>query len=345
MKRNFINKIGFFLLVVLFFAGTHGAQAQCTAGCNSNYGLNSNNDAATIEYDNMISGNDNTIIKESDGTFKVFGYGMDNNGVSNVLSPLVINSTNFPGLQGTVLKAAIGSGQAVVLTTQGLYAWSGLNQMLSTTVKSTAAMGPVTIAGSNTYGLPQGVEPGNVKSLFGTAKTLAVLTCSGEAWVLTQNASAAGAGLSTVNHTWNRVTTAEPGNPTLDNVVALRGGANNMLALRADGTLWTWGTYSYLGDGTAYASRNRATQMTLPNSGGTIKMIGMTSFVGTYYVLYTDGSLYAMGDNANRQLGDWTTTVCLQTNLDNSLESIFRFIKLLIFGLDTGFCAVSGSDF
>ena len=37
--------------------------------------------------------------------------------------------------------------------------------------------------------------------------------------------------------------------------------------------------------------------------------------------------------------------VCLQTNLDNSLESIFRFIKLLIFGLDTGFCAVSGSDF
>lgn len=38
-------------------------------------------------------------------------------------------------------------------------------------------------------------------------------------------------------------------------------------------------------------------------------------------------------------------TVCSQTNLDNSLESIFRFIKLLTLGLDTGFSAVSGSEF
>ena len=38
--------------------------------------------------------------------------------------------------------------------------------------------------------------------------------------------------------------------------------------------------------------------------------------------------------------GKYTEIVCLQTNLDNSLESIFRFIKLLIFGLDTGFSAV-----
>ncbi|RKE90143.1 hypothetical protein BXY58_0736 [Epilithonimonas arachidiradicis] len=306
-KDRDIPKLQLLLFSMMLFAGIPYAQAQCVTGCNSNYGLNSNNDAASIEYDNIISGNNNTIIKESDGTFKVFGYGMASDGFSNVLSPLIINSTNFPGLQGTVLKAAIGGNQAVVLTTQGLYAWGNTGSMLSTTVKSTASMGPVTIAGSNTYGLPQGVEPGNVKSLFGTSDTLALLTCNGEAWVLTQTASVAGVGLSTANHTWNRVTTAESGNPTLNNVAALRGGPNNLIALLGDGTLWTWGSYTYLGDGTAYATRNRATKMTLPNPAGVIKMIGMTSFIGSYYVLYTDGNLYAMGDNANRQLGDWTT--------------------------------------
>jgi len=308
-KDRGISKSQLLLFTLLLFAGMPLAKAQCITGCNSNYGLNSNNNAATIEYDNIISSSSNTILKESDGTFKVWGFGMANNGSSHVLSPMVINSTNFPGLQGTVLKAAIGGGQAVALTTQGLYAWSGNNEMLSTSVKSTAAMGPVTIAGSNAYGLPQGVLPGDVKSLFGTNRKLALLTCSGEAWVMSQDAPAAGAGLSAANNIWNRVTTSEPGNPTLDNVIALRGAGYNLMALRADGTLWTWGAYSYLGDGTAYTSRNRATQMTLPNPSGTIKMIGMTGNTdGTYYVLYTDGSLYAMGRNDVKQLGDWTAS-------------------------------------
>ncbi|MCE7044534.1 Ig-like domain-containing protein [Dyadobacter sp. CY312] len=309
MKQNSTGKLWHFLLAGLLFAGAPGVRAQCPAGCNSNYGLNSDNNAATIEYDNIIAGDNKNIAKESDGTFKAWGFSIAPNGSSNQLSPLVINSTNFPGLQGTVLKAAIGKSQAVVLTTEGLYAWSATNSMLSTTVKSTAAMGPVTIVGSNAYRLPQGVEPANVKSLFGTGKTLALLTCSGELWVLTQNAPEAGAGLSAVNHIWNRVTTGEPGNPTLDNVVAIRGSNYNLIALRADGTLWTWGAYSYLGDGTAFTSRNRATQMTLPNPGGTIKMIGMTgNTYASYYVLYTDGNLYAMGYNDVRQMGDWTVT-------------------------------------
>lgn len=54
--------------------------------------------------------------------------------------------------------------------------------------------------------------------------------------------------------------------------------------------------------------------MTVPS--GTIKMIGITSLnldhesaaTPTYYILMTDGKLYAMGNNSARQIGDWTTT-------------------------------------
>ena len=50
--------------------------------------------------------------------------------------------------------------------------------------------------------------------------------------------------------------------------------------------------------------------MTLP-SANPIKMIGATRGVGSvisYYVLNANGNLYSLGNNAYRQLGDWSTT-------------------------------------
>ena len=318
-KNGVISQIALLLTVLLFAGIPSVVQAQCTTGCNSNYGLNSNNDAANIEYDNIISGHAKTIIKESDGTFKIWGYAAtmgNSSGSTDVLSPLIINSTNYPVLQGNVLKATMGDDQIAILTTQGLYggAYGGTTgDLFSPTIKPTNALEKLNIDDANTYGLPGTVTPQQVKSLFGTSTHLGLLTCTGEAYVLanksiTNNYRVAGAGLTTGNNSWNRVTTNEPGNPTLDNVIAMRGTYGSMMALRSDGTLWTWGSYTYLGDATAYTSRTRATQMTLPNPAGTIKMIGMTGTFPTYYVLYTNGSLYALGYNDLRQLGDWTTT-------------------------------------
>ncbi len=311
-KDRDLTKLRLLLFSILFFAAVPKVQAQCSPVCNGNYGMNSNNDAATIEYDNIIAGINNCIIKESDGTFKVFGSRMADN-IEHALSPLVVNSTNFPGIQGTALKVASGGSnayadvsQAVVLTTTGLYGWGVPGYLVYNSIQSSTASGPLTIEGSNAYKLPPGVEPSNVKSLFGAYATLGLLTCDGQVWILTQLPVAAGAGLSAYNNVWNRVTTTAPGNPTLDHVVALRGSDFGFMALCADGSLWTWGYSTYLGDGTAVANRSRAEKMTLPNASGTIKMIGMSSF--SYYVLYTDGNLYALGNNESRQLGDWTTT-------------------------------------
>ncbi|WP_162180609.1 hypothetical protein [Flavobacterium psychrophilum] len=91
------------------------AHAQCTApvGCAStdfsNYGANSTNVAATIEYDNYISSFHSTIVRTPDG-LKIWGERMANDGIANVLSPLVVNATNFPALgSSTPLKGALGS--------------------------------------------------------------------------------------------------------------------------------------------------------------------------------------------------------------------------------------------
>lgn len=158
MERNFIKRIGFFLLAGLFFAGARGAQAQCVAGCNSNYGLSSNNDAATTEYDNTISASVTSAARETDGTFKIWGYGTAANGSSNLLSPTVISSTNYPGLQGTVLKVALGgtsgpNNQSVLLTTEGLYAWGTPGNFIPSALQPNAPFARVNTSGS-TYGLP-----------------------------------------------------------------------------------------------------------------------------------------------------------------------------------------------
>ncbi|MBK7957844.1 MAG: hypothetical protein IPK03_06780 [Bacteroidetes bacterium] len=62
-----------------------------------------------------------------------------------------------------------------------------------------------------------------------------------------------------------------------------------------------------MGNGTAVAVRANATQMSLPSATDTVKMIGITS-AGTYYMLNRSGTLYALGANGARQIGDFTTT-------------------------------------
>ena len=152
--------------------------------------------------------------------------------------------------------------------------------------------------------------------LFVTNETMALTTCSGNVYVLTLNGANAGRGftgvLTAANAVqWYQATTSATGNPVLTDVIAVRGSKHTMFALTSTGQLYTWGLETYLGNNTAEAERTRATLMTLP-SANPIKMIGATrdnaNGVSSYYVLNANGSLYALGGNTERQLGDWTTT-------------------------------------
>lgn len=309
------------ILLVLFLIITSIVNAQFCGfapgfGCDNtnynNYGVHSNGDASTIEYDNFLSSFHSSIVREYTGTFLAWGQNTSpTGGHLNTATPIVPPMYNYTG---TGLKAALGSNdpnmQHILLTTTGLYAWGGAGAVVSTSVKSGNAFGPFNAS----VGMPPSVSPTDVKMMFATNQTLALVTCDGRAWVLSQRLQLRGSGSgATSSTTWYPVKLNA--DDTLTNIIALRGTYHNLIALTDDGTdqnLYVWGLNSYLGDSTSPANRSYATLMTKPSTTGTIKMIGATTqgsySYSSYYVLYSDGNLYSLGFNEQRQLGDWTTT-------------------------------------
>lgn len=316
-----LNLIKAFALLLIIFLD-QAIYAQCAnpiVGCSttdlSNFGSDSNTNAATIEYDNFVSSYHATIVRTSEGTLQIWGEKVGSDGVANVLSPLTINASNFPAITtSTPLKAALGSSsssivQGILLTTDGLYAWSSEGGILDESITSSPVFQKLTIDG-NTNGLPSGVSPGDVKMMFATYKTLVITTCSGDVWVISQTPEVRGNGGTGNATTWYRVTTSELGNPFLTDVVACRGNYDGLMALKSDGTVYVWGTNVLLGDNSAIIpSQTTAIQMTLP-SAVTPKMISSSgnNLLRSYYILATDGNLYTLGENSSRQLGDWTGT-------------------------------------
>lgn len=320
--------------VVLLLGLTSSLKGQyCVTGnCNNNTYVNSV-DPNTIEYDNMVSVFHSTMVRESDGTIKIWGQGTAHNGNSqnnNTAPPQVINSTNYGSgtnaLTGTILRftaaSSTNSQQFAVLTTDGLYIWGNSGILIPNVSNQSGgafrkvSIGTYGVAGVKANGLPNGVNPSDVKMMFGTRDGLAIVTCAGTAWVISSNGSTYGDGVTDSNANdlvWHRVSTAA--NTPLTNVVAVRGTYRTMMALTASGQIYTWGDGTRLGNNTGASDRNFATLMNLP-TGLTPKMIGMTYSSSTangnsagrsYYVLGTDGRLFSLGQNALRQLGTGNT--------------------------------------
>lgn len=299
------------------------ASAPAFAQCNVN-----------DKYDKIISGYHSSIALKDNGTYAVWGSYMKSTGAADQLAPQDLNVTNYPGITGSILKTALGGknagaqvDQAFVLTTDGLWSWGVAGNVVSTGVKSGNAFGRTSTTsanGFNTYGLPAAVTPSGVSAMFATYQTLVILTTSGSVWILTQSTLAVEANGGTVSSagtsTWKQVKTDASTN--LSNVIAVRGQVSNatynaFIALTSSGQVYTWGNSTYLGNSSVSAARNYATLMTLPAefASSVPKMIGVTGGIGTttttkntYYLLGYSGNLYALGDNTQRQCGDFTTT-------------------------------------
>jgi gliding motility-associated-like protein len=320
------------LLLLLSF---NFIDAQCGVSifCNGNTGVYSNNVASDIAYDNMSSGFHTTCIKEPSGNWKVWGEYAANDGFSNVLSPIDFNPTNYPALTGTIYKIVIGSNfgtviQLIVLTSDGLFVLGTEGAVLSEDITSSTDFQKITVNGK-TDGLPLNVSPTDVKMLFATSYSLIITTCTGEVYVLSQNSSMRGDGGIGTALEWSKV--MQNASTPLSNVIVARGNSKVGFALKSNGTLWTWGNETFLGDGTGSLNRDYAEQMILPAGLAGIKMIQCTNDFFTssgantisYYILGTDKKIYSLGTNNKGQLGDRTSIDRLvwvnAKNPDNSI--------------------------
>jgi len=93
----------------------------------------------------------------------------------------------------------------------------------------------------------------------------------------------------------------------LTNIIAVTTDGDYTVALRYDGTVWTWGRnyHGQLGDGTSgrYSSRSTPIQVqSLTNA------VAVTASSSHTLALQDDGTVWAWGDNTFGQLGDGTTT-------------------------------------
>jgi gliding motility-associated-like protein len=322
----------FYLLFITFLFNSNSITAQCGSNeCNPNTGILSNDNATDIAYDNMGSSFHSTYIKEPSGGWKVWGEFMTNDGENHVLSPQSFNSTNYPNLTGTIYRMGLGSSfgsnvQLIVLTSDGLFALGEEGAVLDEELTTSATFDKITVNGK-TDGLPIGVASDNVKMMFVSSKTIMITTCIGEVYVLSQFLGIRGDDGSGNSLEWSRV--MENSAIPLTNVIVARGNAAVGFALKSDGTLWTWGDNTYLGNGTAPIDSYFATQMTLPSAITGIKMIQATSDnfgfspKVSYYVLGFDKKVYSLGTNEFGQLGDRTavdrTSWVNAKNPDNSI--------------------------
>ncbi|MCU6710970.1 Ig-like domain-containing protein [Paenibacillus sp. J5C_2022] len=94
----------------------------------------------------------------------------------------------------------------------------------------------------------------------------------------------------------------------LDQVIAIAAGEYHSVALRADGTVWTWGhnEAGSLGDGTFL---NRLSPVQVAGESGDGALQGIVSISASYHTtaLDADGNLWTWGYNNQGQLGDGTT--------------------------------------
>ncbi len=253
------------------------------------------------------SGTGHTIVLKGDGT--VWGWGLNTSSqlgdltATNKLSPVQTLGNLGVGVLNNITKVDAGAAFSIALKNDNtVWTWgANTNGQLgdnSTTTRTT----PVQVVGAGGVGFLT-----NVTSISaGASHTLAVKS-DGTVWAwglqtngrLGNNQTAAGNITTPV-----QVQDLLDGSGFLTGVVAVSAGGSHSMALKSDGTVYTWGlnTNGQIGDNTV-VQKATAVQVT------TISNVASIS-AGTSYssAIKNDNTLWMWGLNTSYQLGDGTAT-------------------------------------
>jgi len=234
-------------------------------------------DAVTVVGANLLVGSSNYT-----GQLGIGSSGSDQ-------SALVQTSRVFPS---PVVEVSSSGAFAIAVLADGTAWTTGLNRQ--------GTLGDGTTTDRSVWGIVPGLS--GVVGVATTVEGCHALTSAGEVW--SWGKGEAGQLGEADSSKWSTITPRPQkvaGISGVTQIASITGRA--MFALKADGTVWSWGDgYNYhLGDGTAVT---RGTPAPIP---GLTDVVSMASGFDGGLVLKKDGTVWAWGNNANGQLCDGTT--------------------------------------
>jgi len=239
----------------------------------------------------QIGAASHSMVIRSDGTLWAMGNngngGLGDNTVINRSSPVQVGSlTTWSSLFTS--SGGGGNNTSLALKTDGtMWAWGqntfghvGDNTLIDRS-------SPVQIGALTTWS----------KTASGGAHSMAIKT-NGTLWTWGENAMGK---LGDNTSSINRSSPVQIGALTTWSQIA--GGSTHSMALKTDGTIWTWGRNSFgqLGDSTGYVNKSSPVQVGSLTTWSQINTGGLHNIA-----IKTDGTLWTWGQNTKGQLGDNT---------------------------------------
>jgi len=263
----------------------------------------------------IAAGPNHTLALRSDGS--IYAWGLNTNGQlgngTTALRPTAVPvKLNASTPLTNIVDLSTSSIHSLAVSEGNVWAWgSNWNGQLGTG-NTRQQLWPVKAKiGPNT-------DLANIVHVAAGITHSLALDTSGQVWVWgSNNVGQLGLGTADTNTHLYAVRLN-----SLTNVVAIAAGNNCSLALRSDGTVWTWGTNAngQLGDGTR-TQQNAPVQVKVNLNGTTTNLTGITdTAIGATHMLAVknDGTVWAWGLNHYGQLGDDTiTTKNVATRVSN----------------------------
>ena len=241
-----------------------------------------------LSFSSIATGGSHTMALRSDGT--LWGWGLNSSGQLGNSS--TISTTSSPVQIGTLnnwSKIFVGWSNTMAIKSDGtLWSWGVNTYGMVGDNTSTGRISPVQIGTLTNWST---LALGNNHAL--------ALKTDGTLWSWGYNGNGE-LGQSLISST-NRSSPVQVG--TRNDWTWIGAGSNQSLAVRSDGTLWTWGS-TVRGEG----GRNNNTAVSSPVQVGTLT--NWQSVRGGGYsclALKTDGTLWSWGFNGSGQVGDGTS--------------------------------------